>query len=275
VFTIANDVQDFMQTARAMLSAAPAAATGAAPVPEHSPAPPTSASGGTKTIAGREERRGHRFRQTRGHILAAARDVMLETGPARLSLREVARRAHFSPAALYKYFASRDEIIAELTAESLRRLQASLDGVPAGQPADERLVALGLAYMRFAEENPADLRCILAVAADGRAAKTDSPLAMGVEMAGLLGETLREGVRSGLFRPLTQAELTRAAFACWSLVHGMAALASVDLEPVRGQVRSDPEGVLRDFVRSLRGGPDDRSRGAAAPVTPSQTVPDG
>ncbi len=55
-------------------------------------------------------------------------------------------------------------------------------------------------------------------------------------------------MRDGLFRPLSQAELTRTAFACWSLVHGMAALAGVDLGPVRDQVRSDPEGVLRDFV---------------------------
>ena len=274
MFTHANDVQAPLQATDATLNAAPAATTGAAPSRAHSPAPPAARSSTTRIVAGREERRGHRFRQTRGHILAAARDVMLETGPARLSLREVARRAHFSPAALYKYFSSRHEIIAELTAESFRRLQASLDGVPAGQPADERLVALGLAYMRFADENPADLRCILAVAADGPVARTDSPLAMGVEMAGLLGETLREGVRDGLFRPLSQPELTRAAYAYWSLVHGMAALAGVDLEPVRDQVRGDPEGVLRDFVDSLRGGPGDRSR-AAAPAPPHQTAPDG
>ena len=93
-------------------------------------------------------------------------------------------------------------------------------------------------------------------------------------MAGLLGETLREGVRSGLFRPLTQAELTRAAYAYWALVHGMAALAGVDLEPVRDQVRSDPEGVLRDFVDSLRGGPADLSRAAAPGPAGQTTAPD-
>jgi AcrR family transcriptional regulator len=183
---------------------------------------------------------------------------MLETGATRLSLREVARRAGFSPAALYKYFASRDEILAELTAESFRRLQASLLHVPVGLPADERLVQLGLAYMRFAEENPADLSCVLTMAATDPPGQAYAPLVMGVEMAHLLGETLRQGVVDGLFRPLSQADLTRTAFACWSLVHGMAVLAGVRLDLVSDQMRSDPEGVLRDFVASLRdipGGP--------------------
>jgi AcrR family transcriptional regulator len=214
----------------------------------------------------REERRGRRFLQTRGHILQAARVVMLETGAARLSLREVARRADFSPAALYKYFASRDEIIAELTAESFRRLQANLLEVPLALPADERLVQLGLAYMRFAEENPADLRCILAAAVTEPPAEAGPPLVMGVEMATLLDETLRRGIAAGLFRPLSQPDLTRTAFACWSLVHGMAALAGVRLGPVSDLLRSDPEGVLRDFVLSLRNGTAERPAMAEPPA---------
>jgi AcrR family transcriptional regulator len=228
-----------------------------------------AAAGERPAAAGREERRGRRFRQTRDQILRAARDVMLETGAARLSLREVARRADFSPAALYKYFASRDEIIAELTAESFRRLQTSLLQVPSALPADERLVQLGLAYMRFAEENPADLRCILTMAATEPPAEADPPLVMGVELARLLGETLRQGITDGLFRPLPQADLTRTAFACWSLVHGMAALAGIRLDPVSDQLRSDPEGVLRDFVASLRGTATGRPRSAAPPAPPA------
>jgi AcrR family transcriptional regulator len=219
--------------------------------------PPVAGSPETRagqSPAGREERRNQRLRQTRDHILQAARQVMLEAGSAHLSLREVARRANFSPAALYKYFASRDEIVAELTTESFRRLRASLRDVPATLPTDERLIQLGLAYMRFADENPADLRCILALAATERPTETGQSYVVGTEIAQLLGETLREGVRAGIFRPLSQADLTRTAFACWSLVHGMVALAGVDLSPVSDQVRSDPEGVLRDFVASLRTG---------------------
>jgi AcrR family transcriptional regulator len=265
MFTNENDVHRGARAAPGLTCAAPAGGPDGPRRRPRSPAPHTSATGATSPAAGREERRGHRFRQTRDRILLAARDVMLETGPARLSLREVARRAHFSPAALYKYFGSRDEIIAELTADSFRRLQSSLLDVPAEQPADERLVQLGLAYMRFAGENPADLRCILAVATAEPPTEADPPLAMGVEMAGLLGETLRRGMRDGLFRPLSQPELARTAFACWSLVHGMVALAGVNLGPVRDQVRSDPEGVLRDFADSLRAGTSDRPHTASPP----------
>ena len=61
-----------------------------------------------------ERRLGHRERhhsETREEILAAAREVLLERGAADLSLREIARRAGFSPGALYKYFDNKDDVI--------------------------------------------------------------------------------------------------------------------------------------------------------------------
>ncbi len=121
--------------------------------------------------------------------------------------------------------------------------------MPAGLPPDERLVELGLAYMGFAEENPADLRCILAMAAGravGAAGRRRSSWAW--RWRGLLDETLREGV-SG--RPLPAArpdeQLTRTAFGFWALVHGMTALAGVNLGPCATRCAAT-RGVLRDFV---------------------------
>ena len=107
-------------------------------------------------------RRDRRRLSTREEILIAARELMLEVGPEALSLRQVARRADFSPAALYTYFASRDELVAALFAESFERLDAYLRRVPPELPADRRVVELGMAYLDFARENPMDLRCILA-----------------------------------------------------------------------------------------------------------------
>ena len=201
-----------------------------------------------------EDRRDHRARQTRDQILRAARDVMLETGATRLSLREVARRAHFSPAALYKYFANRDEIIALLAAESLRRLLASLELVSPALPPDERLVELGLAYMGFAEQNPADLRCILAMAAGEPSVQPEEVLVTGVAALDLLDHALRDGVSAGIFRPLTPAQQTRTAFGYWALVHGMTTLAGVNLALVGDQVQRDPRGVLEDYIAALRPG---------------------
>ena len=59
-----------------------------------------------------------------------ARELLLEVGPEELTLRQVARRADFSPASLYTYFSSRDDIVVALHAESLQRLEQ----VPAPRP---------------------------------------------------------------------------------------------------------------------------------------------
>ena len=82
----------------------------------------------------RLSRRERRRASTREEILTAARELLLEVGPEELSLRQVARRADFSPAALYTYFANRDELVASLFAESFERLYAYLHRVPADLP---------------------------------------------------------------------------------------------------------------------------------------------
>ena len=48
----------------------------------------------------RRRRRERRHAETRDDIRAAAREVLLERGAAELSLREIARRARYSPGAL-------------------------------------------------------------------------------------------------------------------------------------------------------------------------------
>lgn len=69
-------------------------------------------------------------------ILDAARAVFAEAGLDGASLREIARRAGYTPGALYSYFDSKEAIYAELLDESLGRLQAA---VQAAQPSGGRL----------------------------------------------------------------------------------------------------------------------------------------
>src|SRR3712207_2639913 len=93
-------------------------------------------------------------------ILEAARALILEQGPEQLSLRAVARRSAYSPAALYEYFDGKDALIAAVADESLAQLAAALHHVPADLPAHRRLVELGLAYVRFAQPQPHHFRLI-------------------------------------------------------------------------------------------------------------------
>ncbi len=86
-------------------------------------------------------------------ILAAARDHLAETGLARFSAREVAKRVGYSIGTLYNLFGSVDGLLLAVNAETLRRwtrdLRTRLD---AG--GEDRLAALVQGYFAFAEAHP-------------------------------------------------------------------------------------------------------------------------
>jgi AcrR family transcriptional regulator len=198
----------------------------------------------------RLSRRDRRRLDTREEILVAARELLLEVGPEALSLRQVARRADFSPAALYTYFASRDEIVAALFAESFERLDAYLRRVPTDLTLQKRVVELGVAYMDFARDNPMDLRCILA-ATSQEGLPSSSGIAVGLGAMRLISEPFREGMEQGVFGSDPVLSPAEAAYGCWALVHGMASISGIDLTEVADEVSADPRRVLEAFVNLL------------------------
>lgn len=215
-------------------------------------------------------RRDRRRLATRAEILAAARELLLEVGPEELSLRQVARRADFSPAALYNYFTSRDELVASLFAEAFERLSAYLNRVPSSLSPEKRVVELGLTYMDFARDNPMDLRCmLLATSLD---LPPSSAKALGVDAARLIGETFREGMEQGVFAadgPLSAAEM---AYGLWALVHGMVSISGIDLTEVSADVSADPRKVMEAFVGLLMNPTCDDSDGEPQKAAPSSPV---
>lgn len=198
----------------------------------------------------RLSRRDRRRMDTREEILVVARELLLEVGPEALSLRQVARRADFSPASLYTYFASRDEIVAALFEESFRRLDAYLRRVPTDLPPERRVVELGLAYMDYAHDNPMDLRCIMQ--ATSQELPPSSGIALGLEAARLIGETFREGMERGIFSSNAGLSAAEMAYGTWALVHGMVSVGGIDLAAASDEVSAEPGRVLEAFVSLLR-----------------------
>src|SRR5688572_28249541 len=103
---------------------------------------------------GKQSTRVRRQQRTRDAILTAALEIVIAEGVTALSLREVARRVDYSPAGLYEYFGSKEEIVAALVSEGYRRFTIHLDQVPIELPPYERLIELGVAYIDFARTNP-------------------------------------------------------------------------------------------------------------------------
>jgi AcrR family transcriptional regulator len=179
-----------------------------------------------------------------------ARELLLEVGPEAISLRQVARRADFSPAALYNYFSSRDEILGSLFAESFQKLNTYLERVPSDLPLKTRLVELGMAYLDFGRENPMDLRCVLVATSQEGMASAEA-MGLGLTALRIIGDTIREGLEQGLFAPDQSLKPAELAYGVWALVHGLVSVSAVDLTPVADLISADERKVLEAFVSLL------------------------
>lgn len=81
----------------------------------------------------RSERRARQRAASRTSILEAARVVAARDGARNLSLRAVAAEAGFAPAALYGYFAGKDELLLALAADDLSALARAMRDAGAGE----------------------------------------------------------------------------------------------------------------------------------------------
>lgn len=94
----------------------------------------------------------------RGLILDAARAVFSEEGLEGASLRAIATRAGYTPAALYFHFDSKEAIYADVLRTSLGALGRHVsEAVSEAQDAQAKLRAAAMAFFWFYAENPRDL----------------------------------------------------------------------------------------------------------------------
>ena len=168
------------------------------------------------------ERRQERTRQA---IVSTALKLLVEKGPHKLSLREIARRIDYSPAGLYEYFDSKDDLIQAVCDEADERLGAALRAVDARLPAGEYLVELGLAYIRFARQNPEHFTFLFTrreVEAPEQPVNADEFDTGNSFM--VLYNAVRRAIDAGVIRTGEGYGLMEIAYSLWSIVHGAALL---------------------------------------------------
>jgi AcrR family transcriptional regulator len=106
----------------------------------------------------RESRRESVSGHKRDLILGAAREVFAAEGLEGASLRAIATRAGYTPAALYFHFDSKEAIYAEVLRGSLTSLGAAVDrAVAKTKGPKQKLLAAAMSFFRFYAENPRDL----------------------------------------------------------------------------------------------------------------------
>lgn len=202
-------------------------------------------------------RQDKRHQETRDEILVAARDLVAEKGARKLTVRELAGRVDLTAPALYRYFPDgKDEVLLALAAQDLDHLSAHLLTVPDTLPVDERLIEIGLAYIQFAREHPAELD-LLFESLSGLSRDTQDgsvELLAAAPLFASIQDVLREGIAQGVLHARGEAEEEDAMLmwhGAWALVHGLVAVERTHQhhdELFRARARD----VLRAFVNGLK-----------------------
>jgi AcrR family transcriptional regulator len=193
--------------------------------------------------------RQRRQARTRDEILAAALAIINEKGPDNLTLRALARRVDYSPAGLYEYFDGKDEIIEAVCAEGDRRLQEYLRAVPDDLPADQRLVELGLAYVRFAQANREHFMLMFTYSESGPLVPYET--IEHDETYQLLLNAVQAAIDAGVIATRAGYGLAEIAYSLWALVHGMAMLHLINLRRLDYDFESANRSALAAFIRGL------------------------
>lgn len=107
----------------------------------------------------------HHHGALRRALLDAVADIVLESGPDAVSLRECARRAGVSHSAAAPHFGDLRGLLTSFATEAEARLAQTMKNAIKALPPDAdargRLAATGHAYMTFARDNPAHFRLMV------------------------------------------------------------------------------------------------------------------
>src|SRR4029450_11540294 len=101
--------------------------------------------------------RGYHHGNLKEALMRAALDLIAQKGPAGFTFAEAARSAGVSPAAPYRHFRDRDELLANVALRGFEQFEAALtrawdEGRPNPFAAFDRL---GKVYLEFARSEPA------------------------------------------------------------------------------------------------------------------------
>jgi AcrR family transcriptional regulator len=170
-----------------------------------------------------------------------------------LSLRQLATTVGVSAPAVYRHFESREVLLNTLADIGFRRLEnyfaKAFDPARPAMDAVEaraRLMRLGVAYLDFADAEPALWRLMFGVNAAGyRSAATPDGRTTTYNYLPL---TLQDLHRTGV---IAAPPSERDALFAWSAIHGLATLRAGAVTAARGPAEEVAASVVRHIFRAL------------------------
>jgi AcrR family transcriptional regulator len=181
----------------------------------------------------------------REQLLRAGEAALAEMPVEQVSLREIARRAGVSHAAPKHHFGSMGDLLGEIAARGFQKFVDALDEASrqtAVQTPEGRLMAMGWAYLRFAENNRAVYSLMF-----GKVGQCSMTPAM-VQSSLAAWSQLEDAVAA----MIGQARAPVGALHVWSSVHGLSMLKAERRLPPHLMLHAAEENTLRMMIAGLK-----------------------
>jgi AcrR family transcriptional regulator len=167
-------------------------------------------------------KRGYHHGNLRQALVEAALDLIREKGPQGFTLSEAAKAADVTPAAVYRHFSGRDELVAEAARQGYEIFTALMDfaydnGRPTALAAFE---ATGRAYLAFARKYPGHY---MAMFESGISMNASPDLALAVSRASAVLEKAATAL-SAHIPPEKRPPPAMFSAHIWALSHGVVEL---------------------------------------------------
>lgn len=163
--------------------------------------------------------------QLRMLIMDAARELFVSRGVEAVTMREVAKRIHYSATSIYHHFEDKESLLHAICDTDMLALASSLKEVMQIADCVERLNTLGLGYAQFALSHPNHYRMIFMTPRLPCSPETSSLQQNNAEQDAYfqLKTVVNDVFLAGRFKPeLNDPELI--AQTVWAAMHGVCSL---------------------------------------------------
>lgn len=168
--------------------------------------------------------------EIRARVVQVAREIYDADGYTAVTMRNVARRTGYSPAALYRYFDNHLSLVRSIWQDAVDLMQAEArEAAAAADTPIGKIEALMRSYADFAHNHPAAFRStFLQVAipgADGELFTAEGSLPSLDPREGTAYRPMREAVAAAMAAgQLREMDVDLAAQTIWGTIHGVVAL---------------------------------------------------
>lgn len=198
---------------------------------------------------GIKERQDRERQAVRRAILNAARELFVTEGYRNVSIRKVAEKIEYSPAALYSYFASKDEIFFALAEEGFLLMARALrDCCEPGDEPIEAVRKLLWRYYTFSRTYPEYYDLMFVDRSVPTITRDWDRFAFVNELMLELVDSIRRCVEAGQLD--ARLDPAAALHILWASVHGAAMMALAN----RLAPNEDPDALARDTLEATLNG---------------------